>query len=88
MAGGPAFLRPPDELTTRLCFVDFDGEKALKESHRIGLGTALPESFVKEHCDQIYDGIKVKPVRFASPFQQKGGPLKGTNLLSEGKYYL
>ena len=59
MAGGPAFLRPEDELTTRLCYVDFDGEIALKGSVRLGLGVQLPENFVKEYCRQMYDGIKV-----------------------------
>ena len=59
MAGGPAFLRPPEELTTRLCYVDFDGDKALNESRRIGLKTPLPENFVQEHCEQMYLGIKV-----------------------------
>ena len=59
MAGGPAFLRPETELTTRLCYVDFDGDIALKESIRLGLSQPLPEDFVKEYCTQMYDGIKV-----------------------------
>merc|ERR1712168_611004 len=28
IAGGPSFQRPVDELTTRLCFVNFDGQYA------------------------------------------------------------
>ena len=59
MAGGPAFLRPEHELTTRLCYVDFDGEMALKESVRVGLKDPLPEDFVKQYCTQMYDGMKV-----------------------------
>lgn len=59
MAGGPAFLRPEHELTTRLCYVAFDGDAALKESRRIGLGVPLPQSFVKDHCTQTYEGMKV-----------------------------
>ena len=59
MPGGPAFLRPLDELTTRLCFVNFDGTKALEHSRKIGLGTQLGENFVMEYCLPVYRGIKV-----------------------------
>ena len=59
MAGGPAFLRPEHELTTRLCYVDFDGDMALKESVQVGLNDPLPEDFVKQYCTQMYDGMKV-----------------------------
>lgn len=59
MAGGPGFLRPDDELTVRLCFVNFDGVKALGESKRLGLDVPLPESFVHTHCTPVHDGIQV-----------------------------
>ncbi|OWF35868.1 uncharacterized protein LOC110442412 [Mizuhopecten yessoensis] len=59
MAGGPAFLRPVDELTTRLCFVPFDGKAALAESRTLGLDVELPTNFVKEYCTPVYDGIQV-----------------------------
>ncbi|XP_033732889.1 LOW QUALITY PROTEIN: aspartate aminotransferase-like [Pecten maximus] len=59
MAGGPAFLRPVGELTTRLCFVPFDGRSALEASLAIGLDVALPENFVKEYCTPVYDGIQI-----------------------------
>lgn len=59
MAGGPGFLRPDDELTVRLCFVNFDGAKALQESRRIGIDNPLPENFVQEACTPVYDGIQV-----------------------------
>lgn len=59
MSGGPAFLRPEDELTTRLCFVPFDGGKALNASREIGLETLLPSSFVQEYCTPVYDGIQL-----------------------------
>lgn len=60
MAGGPAFLRPEDELTVRLCFVNFDGAKALAESQRIGLDTSLPDNFVHTQCTHLHDGIQVR----------------------------
>ncbi|KAI8497233.1 hypothetical protein Bbelb_251820 [Branchiostoma belcheri] len=58
MAGGPAFLRPINEFTTRLCFIDFDGSHALKASKKLGLDVPLTEEFVKEYCQQTYDGIQ------------------------------
>ncbi|CAI9735036.1 aspartate aminotransferase-like [Octopus vulgaris] len=58
MAGGPAFLRPESELTTRLCYVNFDGKKALQKSREIGLDKPLPEDFIKEQCSPLYHGIQ------------------------------
>lgn len=58
MAGGPAFLRPVDELTTRLCYVPFDGGNALSYSRSLGMDKDLPENFVKDYCTPVYDGIQ------------------------------
>ncbi|XP_045207960.2 aspartate aminotransferase-like [Mercenaria mercenaria] len=58
MAGGPAFLRPETELTVRLCYVNFDGAKALAESERIGLGACLPDNFVQTQCSHLHEGIQ------------------------------
>ena len=60
MAGGPAFLRPLEELTTRLCYVNFVGKPVLEYSRRLGLDTALPEDFVFQQCRPVYDGIQVR----------------------------
>lgn len=60
MAGGPGFLRPREELTVRLCFVNFDGTTALQESRRIGENTNLPENFIPLHCQLLHDGIQVR----------------------------
>ncbi|KAK2187189.1 hypothetical protein NP493_176g03009 [Ridgeia piscesae] len=60
MGGGPAFLRPVTELTTRLCYVNFDGAVALAESQRLGLETPLPTDFVRLHCTRLHDGIQVR----------------------------
>lgn len=59
MAGGPAFLRPVEELTTRLCYVPFDGGNALAFSRSLGLDTDLPENFVRDYCTPVYEGIQV-----------------------------
>lgn len=58
MPGGPSFLRPTEEFTTRLCYVDFDGAAAIKASEKISLNTKLPENFVEEHVHRMYEGIK------------------------------
>lgn len=58
MAAGPDFLRPETELTTRMCFVNFDGKKALEFSRELGLDTPLPEDFVEEQCTSLYEAIK------------------------------
>lgn len=58
MAGGPAFLRPADELTVRLCFVNFDGAESLAASRQIGLDQPLPDNFVQIHCTPAYEGIQ------------------------------
>ena len=60
MAGGPAFLRPEDELTVRLCYVCFDGSQGLQESLRLGLSASLPDDFVQQYCPNVYKGIKVR----------------------------
>ena len=41
--GGEAFLRPADEFTTRLCFVDFNGKETLK-----ALGVLMAEKGVDD----------------------------------------
>lgn len=60
MAGGPAFLRPKNELTTRLCFVNFNGSEALAASRKIGAEKELPENFVQVYCTPVFKGIQVR----------------------------
>ncbi|XP_059143853.1 aspartate aminotransferase-like [Physella acuta] len=57
MPGGPDHLRPADELTTRLCYVNFDGALALAESRKLGLDVELDASFVEDVCTPVYQGI-------------------------------
>ena len=58
MPGGPSFLRPVEELTVRLCFVNFDGSVALKTSEAVGLDKPLPNGFVEKHCELTAGGIQ------------------------------
>lgn len=58
MACGPAFLRPEAELSFRLCYINFDGGKALEESRKIGLSTKLDEKFLQANCHTMFAGIQ------------------------------
>ncbi|CAD5115692.1 DgyrCDS4643 [Dimorphilus gyrociliatus] len=59
MSGGPAFLRPNNELTVRFCYVNFDGTKPLEKSREIGLDNPLPKGFMEEYIPDMCNGIKV-----------------------------
>ena len=59
MSGGPAFLRDELELTTRFCYVNFDGTTALCKSREQGLDVPIDDQFVHQYCTPVYDGIKV-----------------------------
>lgn len=58
MPGGPSFLRPEEELTTRLCYIDFNGGEAMKASEKVGLENVLPEDFVEKEVTTMYDAIQ------------------------------
>jgi len=58
MPGGPSFLRPMEELSTRLCYIDFDGGAAIKSSEEIGLEKDLPENFVETSVPTMYAAIQ------------------------------
>ncbi len=47
---GAAFERPPEELTARISYTNFDGSKAMAESERITLDEPLPEDFARQWC--------------------------------------
>ncbi len=55
---GEVFLRPPEELTARLAFVNFDGAKALSASETIPLSEQLPEDFVEINCPSVVQAIQ------------------------------
>ena len=59
MAGGPAFLRPETELTTRLSCIQFDGKAALQASRTLGLDKPITKTFVQKWCTPVYKGIQV-----------------------------
>ena len=51
------FLRPSSELTTRFCFVCFDGKKAL-DAIKASKNTVFNDDFVKENCTPIIEGVE------------------------------
>jgi aspartate aminotransferase len=55
---GKAFGRPSTELTCRLSYVDFDGEKALNAAKELG-GEKLDEVFIKTICPNMYKSMQV-----------------------------
>lgn len=50
---GTHFGRPPEELTARLAFVDFDGARALTASERTPLDQPLPDDFAHTWCHNV-----------------------------------
>ena len=58
MLPGSVFGYDEDTLTTRLCFVDFDGVAAMNASEEIGLENQLPEHFLATYCPNVIEGSK------------------------------
>jgi aspartate aminotransferase len=55
---GAAFERPPEELSARLAYVDFDGDEALTASYQVPLHEELPEDFTKKYCSKVLKGME------------------------------
>lgn len=58
MLPGAVFGYDSDSLTTRLCYVDFDGVKAMAASEAIGLDTQLPKQFLQTYCPNVITGSR------------------------------
>ncbi|XP_041459085.1 aspartate aminotransferase-like [Lytechinus variegatus] len=56
MSGGPAFLRPDDEFTVRLCYINFDGAFALKASQQHS-DEPITDDFLNLYCKPVVEGI-------------------------------
>ena len=55
---GVAFARSRNELTARLSYVDFDGDRALAASEKIPLDEELPAEFVEHCCGRVLEGVQ------------------------------
>lgn len=51
---GSQFGRPPEELTVRLAYVDFDGGAAIEAARGVDV---LDEAFVATHCPRVVEAI-------------------------------
>ncbi len=55
---GSAFGRPPDELTARLAFVDFDGDRALAAIAEYPPDRDPGNGYLDAHCGKVIDGVR------------------------------
>lgn len=58
MSGGPAFLRPDEEFTVRLCYINFDGTLALQASQQHA-DEPITDEFLNLYCKPVLEGILV-----------------------------
>ncbi len=54
---GSAFGRPPDELTARLAYVDFDGARALAAAEKIPSQSGVDTDFLKTYCGGVLTAL-------------------------------
>ena len=54
---GEVFGRPPEELTARLSYVDFDGARALAAAEQIPPHEPLSEDFLKQYCGHTIEAV-------------------------------
>ncbi len=55
---GTHFGRPPEELTARLAYVDFDGGAALDAVASLPESEPVPEKFLGEHAGRVVDAVE------------------------------
>jgi aspartate aminotransferase len=56
---GSVFELPPEELTARLSYVNFNGANALATSETYPIHQALPEDFIMRTCEDTINGVKI-----------------------------
>ena len=54
---GVSFGRPPEELTLRIAYVDFDGRPALDAVSAMSPGAALDDTFLRTWCPMVVEAI-------------------------------
>jgi len=54
---GSVFGRPPNELTARIAYVDFDGAKALAAAESLPPHQKIDDAFLQVHCSHMLEGI-------------------------------
>lgn len=56
---GTEFGRPPEELTVRIAYVDFDGARALDASHEVPSDKELDQAFVDQYCAPSVEAVEL-----------------------------
>ena len=54
---GSSFGRPPEELTARVAYVDFDGARALAAAEVLAKDANLDEEFLRTYCDCVLRAV-------------------------------
>ena len=54
---GSAFGQPPEQLTARIAYVDFDGRKALSAASERPPGHPLDDSFARRYCSRVVEAV-------------------------------
>lgn len=54
---GSEFGMDPEQLTARIAYVDFNGEKAIEASQEINREDELDETFLRDYCAPVVEGI-------------------------------
>ena len=54
---GESFGRPPDELTVRMAYVDFDGRAALDAVGALSRDAPLDEAFLRARCPRVMEAM-------------------------------
>lgn len=54
---GSAFGQPPEELSARLAYVDFDGAKALSAAAEFPPQQPLDDAFAARHCPRVVEAV-------------------------------
>lgn len=55
---GSDFGQPAEQLTIRIAYVDFDGQKALTAASRYPARERLDDTFVHEHCRRVVEAVE------------------------------
>lgn len=58
MLPGVSFARSRSELSARVAYIDFDGDRALAASENVPLHEPLPDRFIRTYCGQVLTGME------------------------------
>lgn len=56
---GSDFGRPPDELTCRIAYVNFDGKELLAATNTVAEELELSDDFLRKHCADVLEAVDI-----------------------------